>query len=326
LRELASWGTQKRLPALALSDVENLYGWGKWQRMALESGVRPLFGCEVELEGRVYLFLVKNREGYWNLMEILNRKTMTKTGGLVVLLIPQLGEKELPENLPDLVGEDFYLGGDFTNFPKVLEWASQHGVSGVWSNPLKFVTNPERLILLHAIQKKIPFPPERDRLKSRVKFFGPDQETMVLKKFGSEASVFFTNTLEVAEKCRFSFEDIVPSLPSDLFSTPLRDVMMNTLRSRKNLSWRERERVQMELDVVEQSGFAPYFLVVHDVVEFAQRNGILHNLKGSGASSYLAYLLGISRVNPVEFDLYFERFLNKGRDDPPDFDLDFDSN
>jgi DNA-directed DNA polymerase III PolC len=81
----------------------------------------------------------------------------------------------------------------------------------------------------------------------------------------------------------------------------------------------------MELDVVEQSGFAPYFLVVHDVVEFARRNGILHNLKGSGASSYLAYLLGISRVNPVEFDLYFERFLNKGRDDPPDFDLDFDS-
>lgn len=325
LRELASWGTQKRLPALALSDVGNLYGWGKWKRMALKSGIRPLFGCEVELEGRAYLFLVKNREGYWNLMEILNRKTITKTGGLVVLLIPQLGEKEPPENLRDLVGEDFYLGGDFTNFPKVLAWASQHGVSGVWANPLKFVTNPERLILLHAIQKKIPFPPERDRLKSRMKLFGPDQEAIALKKFGSEASVFFANTLEVAEKCRFSFEDIVPPLPPDLFSTPLREVMMNTLRGRKNLSWRERERVQMELDVVEQSGFAPYFLVVHDVVDFARRNGILHNLKGSGASSYLAYLLGISRVSPVEFDLYFERFLNKGRDDPPDFDLDFDS-
>ena len=49
------------------------------------------------------------------------------------------------------------------------------------------------------------------------------------------------------------------------------------------------------------------------------------NLKGSGASSYLAYLLGISHVSPIVFDLYFERFLNEGRDDPPDFDLDFDS-
>jgi len=325
LQELASWGAQKKLPALALSDVENLYGWGRWKKMALESGVRPLFGCEVELEGRIYLFLVKNREGYWNLMEILNRKMMTKTEGLVVLLIPQLGEEGPPENLPDLIGEDFYFGGDFTNFPKTLEWASQHGVSGVWTNPLKFVTNPERLILLHAIQKKIPFPPERDRLQHRVRLFGPDQEAMALKKFGPEARAFFTNTFEVAEKCRFSFADIVPPLPSDLFSTPLREVMRNMLRGRKNLNWKERERAQMELGVVEQSGFAPYFLVVHDVVEFARRNGILHNLKGSGASSYLAYLLGISRVSPVEFDLYFERFLNKGRDDPPDFDLDFDS-
>jgi DNA-directed DNA polymerase III PolC len=325
LRELASWGAQKRLPALALSDVENLYGWGKWKRAARESGVRPLFGCEVELDGRVYQFLVKSREGYWNLMEILNRKTMTRSEGLVVLLIPQPGEKEPPENFADLAGEDFYLGSDFASFPKVLEWTSQHGVSGVWANPLKFITNPERLILLHAIQKKLPFPPEKDKLKHRVKLFGPDQEAMALKKFGSEARAFFANTLEVAEKCQFSFEDIVPPLPPDLFSTPLREVMMSTLRGRKNLSWRERERVQMELDVVEQSGFAPYFLVVHDVVEFARRNGILHNLKGSGASSYLAYLLGISRVSPVEFDLYFERFLNKGRDDPPDFDLDFDS-
>lgn len=77
--------------------------------------------------------------------------------------------------------------------------------------------------------------------------------------------------------------------------------------------------------MVEESGFAPYFLVVHDVVEFARRRGIYHNLRGSGASSYLAYLLGISRLNPVKYDLYFERFLNRGRPDPPDFDLDFDS-
>ena len=76
---------------------------------------------------------------------------------------------------------------------------------------------------------------------------------------------------------------------------------------------------------IEQSGFGPYFLIVHDIVEFARRSGILHNLKGSGASSFLAWLLGLSHVNPIEFDLYFERFLNRGRPDPPDIDLDFDS-
>ena len=100
---------------------------------------------------------------------------------------------------------------------------------------------------------------------------------------------------------------------------------MARLTAAKDLSWKERQRARRELAVVESSGFGPYFLIVHDVVEFARRRGILHNLRGSGASSYLAWLLGVSHVNPVEFDLYFERFLNKGRPDPPDIDIDFDS-
>jgi len=326
LQEFGSWVAHHKLPAAALSDVANLYGWAKWKRTALESGFRPLFGCELELEGRRYLFLVKSREGYWNLMEILNRRTMAGTEGLVVVLIPQPGDEDTPGNLPDLERkEDFYLGGDFFNFAKTLSWTAQYGVAGVWTNPLKFLTNPERLILLHAIQKKIPFPPERDRLKHKMALFGPGQEALALKKFGTEVKDFFTKTFEVAEKCRFSFGSVVPVLPGDLFSATLREVVMDRLRNLKTLSWRERQRALMELSIVEESGFAPYFLVVRDVVEFARRNGILHNLKGSGASSFLAYLMGISHVSPITFDLYFERFLNKGRDDPPDFDLDFDS-
>ncbi|MGD8538857.1 MAG: DNA polymerase III subunit alpha [Candidatus Aminicenantes bacterium] len=325
LEELGSWASQRSCPSLALSDRENIYGWGKWKRRALECGFHPIFGCEIDLEGQTFLFLVKTREGYWNLMEVLNRKKWATAEGLIVVFVPQSGEERFPEDLADLIGEDFYIGGDFSNHERVRSWESQHSVPVVWANPLKFIKNPERLILLHSIQKKIPFPPERDRLKHRMKFFGPDQEALALKKFGAKAGTFFAKTLEVAEKCRFSFEDIVPSLPGDLFPTTLRDVVMDRLRTKKNLSWRERQRARRELDVVEQSGFAPYFLVVHDVVEFARDRGILHNLKGSGASSFLAYLLGISRVSPIEFDLYFERFLNKGRNDPPDFDLDFDS-
>lgn len=105
----------------------------------------------------------------------------------------------------------------------------------------------------------------------------------------------------------------------------VREVVMEKLRSLTNLSWKERQRAKKELKIVEESGFAPYFLVVHDVIQFAQKRDILSNLKGSGASSFLTYLLGISHINPTVFDLYFARFLNKGRNDPPDFDLDFDS-
>lgn len=325
LEELASWVCQKKLPSAALTDIGNLYGWGRWKRVAQKSDFAPLFGCEIEIQGKRFLFLVKNREGYWHLMEILNQKEIEETEGLVAVLIPQPGEKEPLGDLEFIPKEDFYLGADFYNFRGALREAKKNGWPLVWAHPLKFIKDPERLILLHAIQKKVPFPPERERLKRKARLFGPAQEALAFKKWGAEAKEAFKRTFEVAEKCAFSFEDIVPRLPEDLFPFALREVVMRKLRNQRNLSWRERERAKRELAAVESSGFAPYFLIVHDVVEFAHRKGILHNLKGSGASCFLAYLLGISHVSPIEFDLYFERFLNKGRDDPPDFDLDFDS-
>jgi len=325
LKELSSWVCRRRPPSAALTDVGNLYGWGEWKKAALESGFTPLFGCEMEIQKKRLLFLVKSREGYWNLMEVFNRKEVKTTEGLVTIFIPQAGDGDLPEGLIPGTKEDFYLGVDFFNFRNALTLAQRHDFPLVWVNPLKFIEKPERLILLHSIQKKIPFPPERDKLKGRMELFGPRQETLALKKFGPDTEKIFKRTFEVAGKCQFSFEDIVSPLPEDLFSITLKEVVMEKLRRLKNLSWRARQRAKRELAVIERSGFAPYFLVVYDVVQFARRNGILHNLKGSGASSFLAYLLGISRVDPIEYDLCFERFLNKGRDDPPDIDLDFDS-
>lgn len=325
LEELASWVLGKKLPAAALSDIENLYAWGRWQRVARETGFTPLFGCEIEVKKQRFLFIVKKREGYWNLMEILNRKKIDKSAGLVVIFIPRRGDLQFPEDISSTAGEDFYLGADFYNFLTTRAWAEEYGLRVVWANPLKFVKNPERLLLLYAMEKKIPFPPQKARFGVRMPLFGPEQAALALKKFGSQVKGLFQMTYEVAEKCEFSFMGVVPPLPAGLFAVTLRETVREKLRERDDLSWKQRQRAQMELNVVERSGFAPYFLVVFDVVRFARSQGILHNLKGSGASSYLAYLLGISHINPVEFDLYFERFLNRGRDDPPDFDLDFDS-
>jgi DNA polymerase-3 subunit alpha/error-prone DNA polymerase len=313
------------LPFAALTDLDNVYGWAEWKRAAEAEAVSPLFGCEIEIREQRFLFLVKERKGYWNLMEILNNREIRETEGLVTILIPKPGNKDLLYGIPVDLKCDLFLGADFFNYQKCREAAEAHDVPVVWAAPVKFIRNPERLILLHAVEKKIPFPPERDRLRNRMRFFGPDQESLAVKKFGSAVESLFRATIEVAESCRFSFADVVPSLPDDLFSTTLRDVVLKALRTAVDLSWKERQRARKELSIVEQSGFAPYFLVVHDVVRYARCNGIYHNLKGSGASSFLAYLLRISRVNPITFDLYFERFLNKGRDDPPDFDLDFDS-
>lgn len=374
LEEAAGWAAGRRLPAAALTDIGNIYGWGKWKRIAPAGGFKPVFGCELECGGRRFVFLVKTRQGYSNLMEIFNRRQVRDASGLVAIYVPDAKEglspkrdcppdEALPAGWPSeaamltelrekVTPGDLYLGADFGNFERILgtctlgtcprENGAENGghvpispkllhvphfpdLPVVWANPVKYLASPERLVLLHAIEDKVPFPPERDRLLDQIKLFGPDQEALALRRFGDAAREALARTSEVAGKCDFVFENVIPNLPADLFPRTLREVVTERLAAAANLTWKERQRARRELAAVEQSGFGPYFLVVHDIVEFARRRGILHNLRGSGASSFLAWLLGISHVNPMAFDLYFERFLNRGRPDPPDIDIDFDS-
>lgn len=332
VEEAAAWAADRGMPAAALADVGTLAGWGRWKKAARARGVRPLFGCEVETPRGRLLLIVKTAAGYGNLVEALNRRAAGSGEGVVTILLPD-PKRAAPDAAAALAAErgagvdpgDLYVGAGFGNFRTALDLSRRSGRPLVWANPVKYVASVERLILLQAIDKKRPYPPERARLEPVVRLYGPDQDALAVQRLGAAASDALRRTREVAEKCRFAFEDVVPPLPADLFPRTLRETVAERLAAGTALSWRERERASRELAAVEASGFAPYFLVVHDVVAFARSRGILHNLRGSGASSFLAFLLGISPVNPLAFDLYFERFLNKGRPEPPDIDLDFDS-
>lgn len=84
-----------------------------------------------------------------------------------------------------------------------------------------------------------------------------------------------------------------------------------------------RERFERELNIIRIKGFCAYFLIAYDLITFAKKNGFDYVGRGSGANSMVAYCLGITNVDPIELDLYFERFLNPERSSPPDFDIDF---
>lgn len=84
-----------------------------------------------------------------------------------------------------------------------------------------------------------------------------------------------------------------------------------------------RKRLETEIEVIQQQGFIAYFLINWDIINYAQSKGYMHVGRGSGANSLVAYLLRITNVDPIELDLYFERFINAFRKSPPDFDIDF---
>jgi DNA-directed DNA polymerase III PolC len=84
-----------------------------------------------------------------------------------------------------------------------------------------------------------------------------------------------------------------------------------------------RERLEMEIGMIYKKDFISYFLINHDIVQYAQRKNFFYVGRGSGANSMVAYLLKITDVDPIDLDLYFERFINPSRTNPPDFDIDF---
>lgn len=84
-----------------------------------------------------------------------------------------------------------------------------------------------------------------------------------------------------------------------------------------------RERFDRELRIIKQKDFCSYYLIAFDLIQFATKNGFAYVGRGSGANSMVAYCLGITNVDPIELNLYFERFLNEERSSPPDFDIDF---
>lgn len=139
-----------------------------------------------------------------------------------------------------------------------------------------------------------------------------------------------TNTLQVIETCRVEMDFHTDKNKKTFSATPEDDRILLEKLALDGVQYRfgkknkaALQRVQKELKIINDLGFNAYFLITWDVIRYAQSRGFYYVGRGSGANSIVAYCLQITDVNPIELDLYFERFLNPYRTSPPDFDIDF---
>ena len=140
------------------------------------------------------------------------------------------------------------------------------------------------------------------------------------------------NTLEIVRQCTFSLDELRYDYPVDPVPagrTPQQELV--------RLAWagaetrypdgtpdKVRAQITHELELIEELGFAPYFLTVHDIVQFAEDRGILCQGRGSAANSAVCYCLGITSVDPARMNVLFERFVSRERKEAPDIDIDFE--
>ncbi|MBL8060562.1 MAG: DNA polymerase III subunit alpha [Chthonomonas sp.] len=147
----------------------------------------------------------------------------------------------------------------------------------------------------------------------------------------SETPEAIENSLRIADMCNLELGKLAAPMPSPMLPEGV-DSMAH-LSTKAELGVRERldkfdekaaERLQYELDVIQKTGYSDYFLLVQEFTTYARENGIAYGARGSAAASLVSYGLGITDVDPLEYDLTFERFLNPERVSMPDIDMDFE--
>lgn len=283
----------------------------------------------------------------------IDRETLKKySEGLVCLSaclageIPQAilnREYDEAENLvkwfKDVFGEDYYLELQNHHLEeqievniKLKEYAKKYNIKTVATNDVHYIYKDDAQVqdVLMCVQmsKTIDDP-------DRMKF--PNDE-FYLKSYDEMAEVFpndldaLATTLEIADKCNFElvyghymYPKYVPVTgqdPKDYF----RDLIEAGLKKKYKVETPEiRERIEYELGVISKLGYVEYYLIVWDYINAARENGIsVGPGRGSGVGSIIAYLIGITDVDPIKYGLFFERFLNPERVSAPDFDVDFE--
>ena len=156
--------------------------------------------------------------------------------------------------------------------------------------------------------------------------------SVLLQKF-EDFPAIISNTQQILDSCSiyFNFSEQAPPQNQHTYTgTTEGDVELLKKLCAEGLEYRYPnakntiiERVQKEMDLIQKMGFVSYFLINWDIITYARSKGYFYVGRGSGANSIIAYLLKITNVDPIELDLYFERFINLYRTNPPDFDIDF---
>ncbi len=377
-------------PALAITDLNNLFGGVKFYKQARGKGVKPVLGCEVVIEGldadaapsRIVL-LVQSFEGYLNLCEILARawtqnvgrgqtQAVAKwawlqelNGGLICLAGAQAGPlgaplmagnaeraREIALQLAGLFTHRFYIelqragrADDEAHVVAAVQLAARLNLPVVATHPVQFL-QPDEFEAHEArvciSEGEILGNQRRVRKFTREQYFKSAAEMEAL--FADVPSAI-ANTVEIAKRCSLTLVLGKPQLPN--FPTPLEDgVPMPIEKYFRVLSFegleerlahlypdpakrdaqrpRYVERLEFEIGTILKMGFPGYFLIVGDFINWAKNNGCpVGPGRGSGAGSLVAYALKITDLDPLEYNLLFERFLNPERVSMPDFDIDF---
>ena len=381
-KELVKLCIKGNMPAVAVTDTNNLFGALEFAQAAAGTGIQPIIGSQLQLglEGHQLVFIAQTERGYKNLSQLVSEAFLETdpqdgahvnweqleacsdgliclTGGLAgpvgqYLLHNQQKEAEaVLKRLKKIFGDRLYLELQRHGWQEedrietaMLDLAYKHDVPIVATNdcyfPTKKMHEAHDALLCIAGGRYVT---EDDRRKVTAEHYF--KSAMEMRELFKDIPEACDNTLVIAQRCSFLLKSINPILPP--FDTEGGRTEVEELRaqSKEGLQWRLDnfvfeegwdqakkdevakpyfDRLDFELNVIEGMGFPGYFLIVSDFIKWSKEHDIpVGPGRGSGAGSVVAWSLKITDLDPLRFNLLFERFLNPERVSMPDFDVDF---
>ena len=314
--------------SLAITDTNNMFGVYEFYLACLNKGIKPIIGMEVKSSFDNYILIAKNNNGYKNLIKIatiisdhdISYDELNMYSKDIILIMPIFSYKK---NIIELFDE-YFIG--YSNI-KNIDAIDKNGVlitdicylekeDYKYIDYLTMIRDDKKLgeIELNTFAGKHLL--DRDEYTSLI---------------GS--NIFINKNMEyIVNNCNVTFdkrEGLLPIYDENINSFDYLCSLCNKGLKRRLanvVSDIYQKRLNYELDVINKMGFCDYFLVVWDYVKYAKFNNILVGPgRGSAAGSLVSYCLGITDVDPIKYDLLFERFLNPERVTMPDIDIDFDS-
>lgn len=378
VKDLVKMCIREQMPAAAVTDTNNLFGAMEFALEASYSGLQPILGCQLGVEGEHQLvFLAQSEQGYRNLCKIVsdahlqgienhvgvsyehlaayNQGLIVLSGGMKGPLNQHLlhGQKDKAEDLL-LKLKTVYEGRFYIELQRhhladedkveegLLDLAYLHNIPLVATNDCYFKdrkSHEAHDALLCISEGR--YVTEEDRRKVTPDHYFKSSKEMI--ELFADIPEAIQNTVVIAQRCSFLLKPIAPLLPAFDTHGGRSEADELTAQAKEGLQWRLDnfvlphkegnaeeiskpyfDRLDFELGIIMQMGFPGYFLICSDFIKWAKDNNIpVGPGRGSGAGSVVAWALKITDLDPLEFGLLFERFLNPERVSMPDFDVDF---
>ena len=335
LPDLMNLSRSNGMDTLALTDVNGMWGFIRFVQHCKDAGIRPIAGTNLITEKDEVILLVENQYGYENMCRAVsavhdnpNQSVVDilekRLAGLFILAHDKLTLKKLINIIPDTHLFIELRPGDQESLAKRM--AKELKLEMVITGDVYFrsPSDHDAHITLRAIENNTTLEQLNiSECKTDQHWFRSEAEMVTLFPNSLDA---LNNSRYLADRCKTDWtfiNTIFPGLSlkeTHVSNKRLKDKVYAGARIRYGeVDETIRQRIEYELDLITQKGFAPYFLIVQDIV--TQTRATIG--RGSAAASIVSYCLFITQVDPLRYKLQFERFIHPEREDMPDIDVDF---